>query len=141
MSPQINKTVLMSGAEYFSDQFAINALMDSAIPVDREKAVAEHNSIRKALESVGVKVIKVDSPPDLQDGVYTANWALVRNGIALMSRLPKKRNDEEAYAIKHLQAQGLKIATLPPSIRSFSGQGDCLVCGDIVFGQYPYRDR
>jgi N-dimethylarginine dimethylaminohydrolase len=139
MSPQINKIVMMSGAEYFSDQFAINALMDSAIPVDKDNAVAEHNSIREALESIDVKVIKVDSPPNLQDGVYTANWALIKNNVALMARLPEKRNGEEAYALKHLQAQGLKTTALPQSVKSFSGQGDCLVCGDIVFGQSPYR--
>jgi N-dimethylarginine dimethylaminohydrolase len=139
MSVFINRTVMMSGAEYFSDQFAINALMNSAIPVDRTKAVAEHDSLRKALESAGVKVITVGSPPDLQDGVYTANWALVRNGIALLSRLPNKRSGEEAYASKYLQAQGLKVVTLPESVKSFSGQGDSLVCDDIVFAQSPYR--
>lgn len=139
MAPKINKTVLMSGAEYFSDQFAINALMDSAIPVDRSKAMAEHTSIRKALENVGVNVITVDAPPDLQDGVYAANWALVRGGTALMSRLPKKRKGEEAYAAKYLHTQGLKIITLPESVKSFSGQGDSLPCGDIVFTQSPYR--
>lgn len=139
MSPQINKTVMMSGAEYFGDKYAINALMDSAIPVDRDKAVAEHSSIRKALENVGVKVIKVDAPPDLQDGVYTANWAVIRNGTALMARLPKTRSGEEIYASSYLQAQGLHVSTLPQSVKSFSGQGDCLVCGDIVFSQYPYR--
>lgn len=130
---------MMSGAEYFTDQFAINALMDSSIPVDRNKAVVEHDSIRKALESIGVRVVKVDSPPDLQDGVYTANWALTRRGIALMARLPKKRNGEEAYALKYLQAQGLKTSILPQSVKCFSGQGDCLVCDDIVFAQSPYR--
>lgn len=139
MHPQINKVVLMSGAQYFNDQFAINALMNSSVPVDSAKAMAEHDSIRKALEKAGVKVITVGSPPNLQDGVYTANWALVRNGTALMSRLPKKRTGEETYALKYLEEQGLAIANLPSSIKSFSGQGDCLVCGDIVFCQSPYR--
>jgi N-dimethylarginine dimethylaminohydrolase len=139
MAPKINKTVLMSGAEYFSDQFAINALMDSAIPVDRSKAIAEHNSIRQALESVGIKVITVGSPPDLQDGVYTSNWGLIRGGTALMSRLPNKRKGEEAYALKHVQAQGIKTVILPKTVQRYSGQGDSLPCGDIVFTQSPYR--
>jgi N-dimethylarginine dimethylaminohydrolase len=139
MSPKINKTVLMSGAEYFADDFAINALMDSAVRVDVQKAVAEHNRVLEALESAGVKVIKVDAPANLQDGVYAANWALVRNGAALMARLPNKRQGEEAYALKHLQAQGLKTVVLPESVKSFSGQGDSLPCGYIVFAQSPYR--
>jgi N-dimethylarginine dimethylaminohydrolase len=139
MSPKINKTVLMSGAEYFSDQFAINALMDSSISVDKQKAVAEHESIRSALISIGIKVIKVDAPPDLQDGVYTANWALIRHGLALMSRLPNTRRGEEPYALNYLKVQGIQTEVLPELVERFSGQGDCLVCGDIVFAQSPYR--
>ena len=139
MQPQINTKVLMSGAEYFSDQFAINALMNSAIPVDQAMAVAEHTSIQKALESIGVQVVKVAAPPDLQDGVYTANWALVRGENALMSRLPSKRTGEEAYAENYLGSLGFKIVKLPDSVQRFSGQGDSLVCGDIVFVQSPYR--
>ena len=129
----------MSGAEYFSDEFAINALMDSSVQINHQQAVAEHTSIRAALEQAGVKVVKVDAPTNLQDGVYTANWALVRNGTALMSRLPNKRQGEEAYALKYLQAQGLNTVTLPGTVKRFSGQGDSLACGDIVFAQSPYR--
>src|SRR4051812_46040713 len=119
---KINQTVLMSGADYFSDVFAINALMDSTEPVDRAKAMAEHDSIRRAIESAGIKVIKVAAPKDLQDGVYTANWACVRGGVALMSRLPNKRQGEEAYALKYLKAQGIKTVVLPESVSSYSGQ-------------------
>lgn len=139
MSASFNRKVLMSRAEYFTDQFAINALMDSAIPVDKARAVSEHASIRQALENASVKVIAVDAPPDLQDGVYAANWALVRNGTALMARLPNKRKGEEAYALQYLQARGFKTITLPDSVKSYSGQGDSLVCGNIVFTQSPYR--
>ena len=139
MNPKINKIVMMSGAEYFSDQFAINALMDSSIPVDVNKAIAEHSSIQRALESVGVRVIKVTTPPESQDGVYTANWALIRRGTALLSRLPEKRKSEEPYAESYLTQLGLKVVKLPENVNRFSGQGDCLVCGDIVFAQSPYR--
>jgi N-dimethylarginine dimethylaminohydrolase len=134
-----NQKVLVSGAEYFTDQFAINAQMDSSIEVNHDKAIAEHNSIRRALISLGIDVIKSEAPPDLQDGVYTANWALTRGNIALMSRLPNKRKGEEAYALKYLQALGFKTVTLPDYVKSFSGQGDALPCGDIVFTQSPYR--
>ncbi|HVS58429.1 MAG TPA: hypothetical protein VHD60_01670 [Candidatus Saccharimonadales bacterium] len=139
MQPQFNRTVLMSGADYFSDSFAINALMDSSVPVDGQKAMAEHDRIRKALESAGVKVIKVAPPVDCQDGVYTANWALVRNGAALMARLPNKRQAEEPYAREQLQTHGIKPVILPENVERFSGQGDALPCGDIVFTQSPYR--
>ncbi len=81
----MNKNVLMSGAEYFDDGDAINTLMDSSIAVDVTKAVAEHNLIKSTLKSIGVTVKEVPAPKDCQDGVYTANWALVKNGKALMA--------------------------------------------------------
>lgn len=139
MRTMINTTVLMSGADYFGDDDAINVLMDARIPVDVEQAKNEHAQIKSALEQAGVTVKQVVAPPGCQDGVYTANWALVRNGKALMSRLPNKRQPEEAYAMQAIKAQGLEPLTLPPEIARFSGQGDALPCGDMVFTQSPYR--
>lgn len=135
----MNQTVLMSGAKYFNDGDAINALMDSSVPVDVDKAIAEHNLIREALQSVGVTVHQVPAPPNCQDGVYTANWALVRNGKALMARLPNTRRPEEAFALQAIKDLGLEPLILPDYVTRFSGQGDALTCGEIVFTQSPYR--
>jgi len=135
----MNRTVLMSGADYFDDKSAINALMNDQVAVDVAAAKKEHLSIQKALESGGVKVIKIDPPANCQDGVYTANWALVKNGKALMSRLPNTRKPEEEYALEAIKQQGLEPIILPAEVERFSGQGDALACGDIVFTQSPYR--
>lgn len=135
----MNQTVLMSGADYFDDKSAINALMNDQISVNVEAAKKEHQAIQKALESAGIKVIKIDPPKGCQDGVYTANWALVKNSKALMSRLPNTRKPEEDYAFNTLKNQGLETIILPSDIERFSGQGDALPCGDIVFTQSPYR--
>ncbi len=129
----------MSGAEYFSDQFAINALMNSSAVVDKPRAIIEHSKVRQAMEDAGIQVVKVAAPNDLQDGIYTANWALVNNGLALMSRLPNKRKGEEAYALRYLKEVGLETRLLPENVQAFSGQGDALPCGNIVFVQSPYR--
>jgi N-dimethylarginine dimethylaminohydrolase len=137
--PKINKTVLMSGAEYFNDSDAINVLMDDKIPVNVEQAVKEHNSIRAAFTAVGIKVVKVDAPPDCQDGVYTANWGLSLNGKVLMSRLPNKRQPEENYARAAVESLGLQVLELPAEVARFSGQGDALPCGNVVFTQSPFR--
>ncbi len=129
----------MSGAEYFSDDEAINALYNSKPSVDVDKARVEHHHIRQALESIGVAVKQVSPPPDCQDGVYTANWALVKNGKAVMSRLPNKRKPEERFAHEVLNSLGLQTMVLPPDVERFSGQGDALPCGDTLFMQSPYR--
>lgn len=135
----MNKNVLMSGADYFGDDDAINDLMDSNVPVNVEKAKQEHISIARALKNAGIQVNFTPAPPNCQDGVYTANWALVRGGKALMARLPNTRQPEEKYALEAVKKLGLEPVVLPENVERFSGQGDALPCGDIVFTQSPFR--
>ncbi len=136
--PLINQTVLMSGADFFDDGFAINPYMDDKVPVDRAKAKAEHAAIRQALESAGVKVITVAPPKNCQDGVYTANWALCKDNKAVLARLPGPRKAEEPYAEKTLRDLGKEVIIVPDNLR-FSGQGDALPCGNDLFMGSNYR--
>lgn len=134
----INTKVLMSGADYFSDDQAINAYMNANVAVDVAKAAAEHQNIRTSLEQAGIEVVKVDPPQGCQDGVYTANWALTRGNKAVMARLPNARKGEEAYAEETLAALGFEIIKVPGELR-FSGQGDALPCGNYLFAGSVYR--
>ena len=134
----INKTVLMSGADYFSDQFAINAHMNERVAVDVERAKAEHAAIKQAMLTAGINVVQVPPPKDCQDGVYTANWALCRGDNAVLSALPNKRQAETSYAELVLKRQGKTILRLPEGVR-FSGQGDALPFGDFIFMGTNYR--
>ena len=127
----------MSDALNFSAEQAINPYyFDSQ--TNTTLAQAEHDSIRSALESAGVTVITVASPIDSQDGVYTANWALVRGNKAIPARLPNVRKAEEAYARTKLQELGKEIIEVPEGLR-FSGQGDALACGNYLFCGSGYR--
>lgn len=136
MISTFNKTVLMSGAEYFGDEFAINAYMDAGVPVDSKGALADHDGIKAALESAGIDIVQVAAPEGCQDGVYTANWGLVRGNKVVVSSLPNKRKAEEPYAEKVLRDLGKEIIRSP---HRFSGQGDALPCGDLLFVGSEYR--
>lgn len=134
---KINRTVLMSDALHFSAEQAINPYyFDSH--TDIASAQAEHDAIRSSLEAAGVNVVTIASPSDSQDGVYTANWALVRGNKAIPARLPNVRKAEEAYARKALQELGKELIEVPEGLR-FSGQGDALACGDYLFCGRGYR--
>ena len=135
--PLINKTVLMSDAKNFSVDQPINPYyhQDS---LDCAKAIREHDDIHKLLIQAGIKVIKVPSPTNCQDGVYTANWALVRGDKAVLARLPNARKNEETYAEKILTQLGKEIFHIPDGLK-FSGQGDSLACGDLLFCGSGYR--
>jgi N-dimethylarginine dimethylaminohydrolase len=135
-APLINRTILMSGTDHFTDEFAINAYMDSSVAIDREGAEHEHQSIRAALESANVIIKQVPPPVGCQDGVYAANWGLCRGDTAILSSLPNKRQAEEPYAEQVLKSFGKKVIKAP---YHFSGQGDALPCGNLLFCGSQYR--
>ena len=90
----INSTVIVSDAKFFADDFKINPYY-SDTPINPSKAQQEHHLIVESFKQAGIKVIQVPAPPHCQDGVYTANWALVKDRRAIISRLPKARQEEE----------------------------------------------
>lgn len=133
----INAHVLMSDACHFSNEQAINPYY-SQESINIEGAQHEHDTIRSLLEQSGVIVTQVPSPIDSQDGVYTANWALVRGDTAVLARLPDARKAEEDYAEKVLTDLGKKVVRVPGDLH-FSGQGDALACGNLLFCGNGYR--
>ncbi len=135
--PLINRTVLMSDAHNFSAYHAINPYYGDS-DVNTGVAAKEHEEIADALSHAGIKIIQVPSPVDSQDGVYTANWALVRGDKAILARLPEVRKAEEAYAETVLRELGKEIIYAPEGLK-FSGQGDALACGNLLFCGKGYR--
>jgi N-dimethylarginine dimethylaminohydrolase len=127
----------MSDALHFSTEKALNPYYGSDLP-KLQTVVKEHAHIKQLLESIGVKVISVPSPDDSQDGVYTANWALVRGKKAVLSRLPNVRKSEEAHAREILSKLGIETIDVPNALR-FSGQGDALPFGEYLFCSQGYR--
>lgn len=128
----------MSGADYFDDIDAINAHMDSKIPIDRAAAIDDHAAIREALEQAGIEVMKVAPPVGCQDGVYTANWGLCRGDKIIVSSLPNTRQRETPYAVEIFKNLGKTIIYPPEGLR-FSGQGDALPVGAFLLAGSTYR--
>ena len=133
----INQKLLVSGADYFADTYEINPYYTQN-KIDINKAMAEHKLILDCFKEANIELIKVKPPKSCQDGVYTANWALIKDGTAVMSRLPEARKAEENYARKILEQQGIKTV-LVPGKHLFSGQGDSLRCGKYLLGGCGYR--
>lgn len=127
----------MSGAEYFSTDQAINPYYgEDSLNVERAKL--EHAEIKRLFEEAGIVVETTPPPTDSQDGVYTANWALVRGKKAVLARLPNARKAEEAVAERALQERGYEVVRVPDEWH-FSGQGDALPFGGLLFCGMGYR--
>lgn len=133
----INQKLMVSGADYFADTYEINPYYTQSA-IDVEKAKAEHALILDCFRQAGIELVKVDPPKGCQDGVYTANWALVKDGVAVLARLPEARHAEEAVACNYLQEQGIKVVQVPGDYL-YSGQGDSLRCGKYLIGGRGYR--
>lgn len=132
---KINQKVLMSGMDYFAVE-ELNPYSHKNNQPNLKKAENEFSSIRSALESAGVTVVKINPPERCQDGIYTANWGLTRGNKAVLSSLPNMRSDEQPHARKQLEKLGFEVITPP---YRFSGQGDALPCGNLLFTGKTYR--
>ena len=136
MSAQINRTVLMSGPKYFS-VMELNPYSKQDNQPDPVQAAIEFATVKAAIEAAGINVVKVDEPEDCQDGIFTANWGLCRGDTCILSSLPGPRKAEEPYAEQVLKDLGKKV--IRPPFR-FSGQGDALPCGNLLFAGSGYRN-
>lgn len=125
----------MSGADHFRVE-ELNPYEHKDLQPDKQQAMREHASLRQAFEHVGIEVVEVEAPDGCQDGIYTANWALVWRGKAVLSSLPNRRQAEEPYAREAVRSYGYDPITPP---YRFSGQGDALPCGNYLFCGSHYR--
>ena len=134
-APVINRTVLMSGADYFDVQ-ELNSYTHADTHADRHAAISEFAAIKTAVQAAGVEVVKVDAPRDCPDGIFTANWGLCREDTVVLSSLPPQRETEQAHAAAVLRELGLRTIRAP---YRFSGQGDALPAGNLLFVGSTYR--
>lgn len=124
--PLLNSTVLMTDPGHIGIA-GINAYEDISHGPNYQAAQTQFLQIKEAVTQAGIKVHQIASPPDCQDGVYTANWAVTYNGKALLAKLPNARESEEPYAKKQLESLGFDCRQ-PADY--FSGQGDLLLFND-----------
>lgn len=125
----------MSGPKYFAVE-ALNPYEDKDDQPDLAIASQEYDAIKAAIEQSGIQIVHVDEPEGCQDGVYTANWGLCRGDTCVLSVLPNRRKAEEPYAEKVLKSLGKNVIKAP---YHFSGQGDNLPCGNLLFSGSGYR--
>lgn len=125
----------MSGADYF-DVVPLNPYSHGHSSINRDSARADFAKIKAALEQAGIEIIQKDPPPGCQDGIFTANWGICRGDTVVLSSLPPDRAGEQPYAEAILKDLGKKIIKAP---YRFSGQGDALPCGDVLFAGAGFR--
>lgn len=136
MSLELNSELVMCEPTYYRIDYEINPYMDVAVQPDPVTALHEHSAIAAAHEAAGRRVWAIPAAPECPDMVYTANMALVRGNRAVLGEPPPLRKAEIPYMRDWLTEHGINVLQAP---FPFSGQGDALACGDLLFLGYGQR--
>ncbi|WP_374225864.1 dimethylargininase [Pseudonocardia sp. KRD291] len=129
---------LMCRPEYFAVEYVINPWMHPDVPVDRDLAIRQWESLRATYLRLGHRVDLLDPVPGLPDMVYTANGATVVGGTVLGARFRHAERAGEAAAHRAwFTAAGFSRVVEPRFVNE--GEGDLLVVGDVVLAGTGFR--
>lgn len=128
--------ILMCAPDHFEVSYSINPWMDPALWAKEagtlgENARREWRGLHRRLKKLGANIELVPPVAGLPDLVFTANAAVVMDGVALVARFRyAERQPEEAQyerAFRELWARGaIDSVRLMPEGMILEGAGDCV---------------
>jgi len=128
---------LMCRPDHFAVRYAINPWMRPGVPVDRGRALAQWDALRRTYLDLGHRVDLLDPVPGLPDMVYAANGATVVGGVVLGARFRHRERAAEAAAHRAWFAAAGYPVVEPEFVNE--GEGDLLVAGDVVLAGTGFR--
>lgn len=128
---------LMCPPTYFTVEYAINPWMQPGIDVDRHRALAQWDALRRTYLDLGHRVDLLTPVPGLPDMVYAANGATVVDGTVLAARFrhPQRAGEAVAHATWF---RGAAARVVEPEFVN-EGEGDLLVVGDLILAGHGFR--
>jgi dimethylargininase len=88
------------------------------IPIDMEKARAQHHAYESALASLGARVISLQEEPELPDSMFVEDPAIVLDELAVVFPLGTETRRREAASLAKVISRFRKIesVTLPGTV-------------------------
>lgn len=125
---------------YYGVKYSINPWMKGEI-VDQMRALDQWGDLKDAIEKWGVQVDLLQPNKNLPDMVFTANGALVRDDVAVLSNFKHdERIGEYSYFRRWFMDHGYNVHTLGPSLK-FEGAGDAIIHRNTIIGGYGFRSE
>jgi N-dimethylarginine dimethylaminohydrolase len=128
---------LMCRPDHFEVRYALNPWMHPEVPVDRGRALAQWEALRRTYLDLGHRVDLLEPVPGLPDMVYAANGATVVGGRVLGARFRHRERAAEARAHRAWFAAAGHRVVEPEFVNE--GEGDLLVAGDVVLAGSGFR--
>jgi dimethylargininase len=94
------------------------------LSIDVDRALAQHRAYQDALRGVGIQVVQLPSNPDLPDGVFVEDTAVVLDEVAVITSPSPLSRRREWPAVEAALHPFRRIVRLPV--------GACLEGGDVV---------
>ncbi len=134
------KRILLCPPTNFDIEYEINPWMHVERKVDKAKAMAAYDDLKRIYESLGVQVFEIPQEKDLPDMVYVTDTGHAVGDIFIAAnfRYPERRR-ESAVVAKYLEDKfGFTTAHIPDGI-FFEGHGDLVVSDEVYFMGYGKR--
>jgi N-dimethylarginine dimethylaminohydrolase len=116
--------------------------MDPRVPVDRGRALAQWDALRRTYLDLGHRVDLLDPVPGLPDMVFAANGATVVDGMVLGARFRHPQRAAEAAAhlawFRAAVGAGVVRRVVEPQFVN-EGEGDLLVVDGLVLAGTGFR--
>ncbi|MCW2902720.1 MAG: amidinotransferase [Streptosporangiaceae bacterium] len=129
---------LMCRPEHFAVTYAINPWMDPVVGVNRDRAIAQWESLRAAYLGLGHQVSLIDPAEGLPDMVFAANGALVVGGRVYGARFAHAQRAPEAAAYAGwFRGHGFTEVREPARVNE--GEGDFLVLDEVILAGTGFR--
>ncbi|RIJ76891.1 amidinotransferase [Nakamurella silvestris] len=128
---------LMCRPTHFEVAYSINPWMDVAVPVDRELAERQWESLVATYRALGHTVDIIEGVPGLPDMVFAANSAAVVGGKVFAANMhsPERRGEQAPY--RQWFAEHFTEVHLP--LAGSEGQGDFTWTGSRLLAGTGYR--
>lgn len=132
--------MLMCPPAFYGIEYEINPWMSRRRKSKYLLAHEQWRALYRLLQDrLHVDVSLIDPSPGLPDMVFTANAGFVWEDKFILSNFRHQvRRGEAAHFEKWFAARNFQIFHLPEPDH-FEGEGDLLMCGDVLFAGYPFR--
>ncbi len=100
-------------------------------PIDIDKAIKQHHNYEKALKRLGYSVKRIPPAPELPDGVFVEDTAVVFPEMAIITRpgAPSRRPETDSMAAVLKEYRELRFITSPGTVDG----GDVFTLGKRVY--------